>query len=64
MTFKNKVTAGFGTAVIVLILVGASAYWSVLKNDEDRLWVTHTRGATFYLTVGTAKASRTVPLIT
>jgi signal transduction histidine kinase len=42
VTFKNKVIAGFGAAVIVLILVGASASRSMLKNDEDRLWATHT----------------------
>ena len=42
MTFKNKVTAGFGIALALLALVGVSAYRSMLKADEDRLWVTHT----------------------
>jgi signal transduction histidine kinase len=42
MTFKGKVTAGFGTALAVLALVGTLAYRSMLKADEDRLWVTHT----------------------
>ena len=42
MAFKNKLIAGFGAALAVLILVGASAYRSMVRNDDDRQWVTHT----------------------
>ena len=42
MTFKSKVTAGFGTALAILILIGMLSYRSMLQNDEDRQWVTHT----------------------
>jgi signal transduction histidine kinase len=42
MTFKSKVIAGFGTALAILILIGMLSYRSMLQNDEDRQWVTHT----------------------
>src|ERR1700688_1471373 len=42
MTFKNKVAAGFGTALAILILVGVLSYRSMVQSDEDRQWVTHT----------------------
>jgi signal transduction histidine kinase len=42
MKFKNKVTAGFGIALAILILVGVLSYRSMLHSDEDRQWVTHT----------------------
>jgi signal transduction histidine kinase len=42
MKFKNKVIAGFGTALAILILVGVLSYRSMVRNDEDRQWVTHT----------------------
>ena len=42
MTFKNKVIAGFGTALAILILVGVLSYRSMVQGDEDRQWVTHT----------------------
>jgi signal transduction histidine kinase len=42
MTFRNKVVAGFGTALAILILVGVLSYRSMLRTDEDREWVTHT----------------------
>src|SRR5580692_6928350 len=41
MKFKNKVIAGFGTALAILILVGVLSYRSMLQSDEDREWVTH-----------------------
>jgi signal transduction histidine kinase len=41
MKFKNKVSAGFGTALAILILVGVLSYRSMLQSDEDREWVTH-----------------------
>src|SRR5579863_5215404 len=40
MTFRNKVIAGFGTALV--ILVGVLSYRSMVRSDEDRQWVTHT----------------------
>jgi signal transduction histidine kinase len=43
MTFKNKVVAGFGTALLILIFVGVLSYRSMAQSDEDRQWVTHTR---------------------
>jgi len=42
MTFKNKVIAGFGTALAILILVAVLSYRSMVQSDEDRQWVTHT----------------------
>ena len=42
MTFKSKVIAGFGTALAILILIGVLSYRSMVQNDEDRQWVTHT----------------------
>ncbi len=43
MTFGKKIAAGFGTALAILILVGSFAYRSMVKSDEDRVWVMHTR---------------------
>jgi len=51
MTFKNKVSAGFGTALAILILVGVLSYRGMIQNDEDRQWVTHT-----YLVLGQVDA--------
>jgi signal transduction histidine kinase len=42
MTFKNKIIAGFGIALAILILVGVLSYRTMVQNDEDRQWVTHT----------------------
>jgi CHASE3 domain sensor protein len=42
MTFKNKISAGFGTALAILVLVGVLSYRSMVQSDEDRRWVTHT----------------------
>ena len=42
MTFKNKISAGFGTALAILIFVGVLSYRSMVQSDEDRQWVTHT----------------------
>jgi len=42
MTFKNKVSAGFGTALAILIFDGVLSYRSMIQNDEDLRWVTHT----------------------
>jgi signal transduction histidine kinase len=42
MTFKNKVIAGFGTALAILLFVAFLSYRSVVQSNDDRLWVTHT----------------------
>jgi signal transduction histidine kinase len=42
MTFKNKIIAGFGTALAILIFVGVLSFRSMVQNGEDRVWVTHT----------------------
>jgi signal transduction histidine kinase len=42
MTFKNKIVAGFGTALVILILVGVVSFWTMAQNSEDRVWVNHT----------------------
>jgi len=42
MTFKSKVFAGFGTALMILILVGVLSYRSQAQTDGDMEWVTHT----------------------
>ena len=42
MTFKNKIIAGLGTALVILILLGALSYFSMIRNGEDRVWETHT----------------------
>ncbi|HEY2647327.1 MAG TPA: CHASE3 domain-containing protein [Candidatus Acidoferrales bacterium] len=42
MTFKNRVIAGFGAALAILILVGVLSYRSMVQSDVDRQWVTHT----------------------
>src|SRR5712672_3433562 len=42
MTFKNKILGGFGTALVILIVVAAVSVRSMVKNAEDRAWVTHT----------------------
>src|ERR1700686_2119534 len=42
MTFKHKVTSGFGTALAILILVGVLSYRTMVHSDDDRQWVEHT----------------------
>ncbi len=42
MNFKNKIIAGFGTALAILILVGVLSYRSMVRSDADRQSVTHT----------------------
>src|SRR5665213_38144 len=43
MTFKNKVIAGFGAALAILILGAALSYRSMTQSDVDRQWLTHTQ---------------------
>jgi signal transduction histidine kinase len=42
MTFKSKITAGFGTALVIVIGVGILSFRTMVQNGEDRVWVTHT----------------------
>ncbi|HEV2522634.1 MAG TPA: CHASE3 domain-containing protein [Candidatus Acidoferrales bacterium] len=42
MTFRSKITAGFGTALAILILMGVLTYRSSVRDSEDRVWVAHT----------------------
>jgi len=42
MTFKNKITIGFGAALTILILVSVVSFMSLSQNGNDRAWVTHT----------------------
>jgi signal transduction histidine kinase len=42
MTFKNKIIAGFGAALVILVLVGVLSFRRMVRNSEDRVWVTHT----------------------
>ncbi len=40
MTRSSKAIAA--SALIILISIGALSFWSEVRNDEDREWVTHT----------------------
>jgi len=51
MTLSSKVIAA--SALIILIGIGALSYWSEVRNDKDREWVTHT-----YLVVERLQAIR------
>jgi signal transduction histidine kinase len=42
MTFKSKIIAGFGTALVILIGVGVLSFRSMVQSGEDGEWVTHT----------------------
>jgi signal transduction histidine kinase len=42
MTFKNKVVAGFGTALAILVFVGVLSYQSMRNGEAERQWVMHT----------------------
>jgi len=42
MTFKSKIIAGFGTALVILTGVEVLSFRSMVQNGEDRAWVTHT----------------------
>jgi signal transduction histidine kinase len=42
MTFKSKLIAGFGIAMCLLIAVGVLSYRTMMRSDEDRVWVNHT----------------------
>lgn len=40
MTLSSKAIAAF--ALIILVCIGALSYWSEVRNEEDREWITHT----------------------
>jgi signal transduction histidine kinase len=40
MTASSKVIAA--SALLILVCIGALSYWSEVRNDRDREWVTHT----------------------
>jgi signal transduction histidine kinase len=40
MTFSGKLIASF--ALLILVLIGALSFWSEVRNETDREWVTHT----------------------
>lgn len=42
MTFKNKIAAGFGFALAILLSVAFLSYRSVEQGNDDRRWVMHT----------------------
>ena len=42
MTFKTRIIAGFGAALVLLICVGMSLLLSVVQNANERQWVNHT----------------------
>ncbi len=42
MTFKGKLVAGFGAALVILVCVGVLSYRRTLQEDEDGRWVAHT----------------------
>ena len=43
MTFRNKLITGFGTALCILLLIGALSYQRFLQEDSDQKWVAHTQ---------------------
>ena len=42
MTFKGELLTGVGAAAAALIVVAVLSYGSLIRNVEDRKWVTHT----------------------
>jgi signal transduction histidine kinase len=40
MTFSGKIISSF--AVLILVAIGALSFWSEVRNETDRQWVTHT----------------------
>jgi signal transduction histidine kinase len=42
MTFKSKVIAGIGTALLIFISIGLLSYQRLLRARDDVFWVTHT----------------------
>jgi len=43
MTFRNKLTLVFGTALCILLLIGALSYERFLEEDSDHRWIAHTQ---------------------
>jgi hypothetical protein len=48
MTFKNKVIAGFGAALAILIFVGIGSFRTMKRNGEDvamgKVWKRRNKG--------------------
>jgi PAS domain S-box-containing protein len=42
MSFRQKLGAAFGAALLVLVAVGVFSYRRTLQEDEDQKWVPHT----------------------
>jgi signal transduction histidine kinase len=42
MNFNNKILAGLGSALAVLLLLACLTYRHLMENDHARTWVTHT----------------------
>src|SRR5690349_14858032 len=42
MDFKTKIILGFGAALLVLMCVAIFSYQSLIIDETDRAWVTHT----------------------
>lgn len=43
MTFRNKLTLGFGAALCVLLSIGGLSYRTLLDEDSDHKWIAHTQ---------------------
>ena len=41
MNFREKTTAAFGIALVIFLTIAFFSYHSVLRSDEDRMWVLH-----------------------
>jgi PAS domain S-box-containing protein len=59
MAFKSKLVAAFGTALAILVCVGALSYLKVRQDDEEKNWVDHThlvieKIASFQIDLGAA----------
>src|SRR5258707_10664999 len=42
MNFRNRLMLGFGTALCILLIIGALSYRKFLQEDVDQRWVAHT----------------------
>src|ERR1041385_8293801 len=43
MTFRNKLTLGFGAALCALLFIGGLSYRTLLDEDSDHKWIAHTQ---------------------
>ncbi len=42
MNFRNRLMLGFGTALCILLIIGALSYRKFLQEGVDQRWVAHT----------------------